>query len=195
VNTNFEEIFGSALDWLVKKGDKRNIACKAPPPVNHFQSNNDQNLSLKNIFRGLGIFLFQKTPKYAQSDNGTEEERTPDQQERDTDAIIADSFKNYNIDPDNLMLYTQRQMVEKATPIASRAGDSALNQKRADDILEQRQDIQRRSLVSTKRNEAGNTDTGTKNMFRSFASWVQSLNTLGEDAKTIVTTANNKDDC
>jgi hypothetical protein len=28
VNKNFEEIFGAGLDWLVQKGDKRNIACK-----------------------------------------------------------------------------------------------------------------------------------------------------------------------
>ena len=28
VSANFEEIFGSVNDWLIKKGDKRNIACK-----------------------------------------------------------------------------------------------------------------------------------------------------------------------
>ncbi len=68
INISMEEIFGSALDWLTQKGDKRNLACKGPPPVNYFQSNNDQNLFFSNIFRGLGIFIFKKTPKYAQSD-------------------------------------------------------------------------------------------------------------------------------
>jgi hypothetical protein len=51
VNTSFEEIFSSGLDWLVQKGDKRNLACKGPPPVNDYQSNNDLNLFFKNIFR------------------------------------------------------------------------------------------------------------------------------------------------
>jgi hypothetical protein len=170
IDTNFEEIFGSALDWLVKKGDKRNLACKAPTGVNFFQSRNDQNLSFKNIFHGLGIFLFQKTPKFAQPDSGLEEEKTVEQKEREVDGVIADSFKNYNIDPDNLMLYTQQQMVEQATPIAEKASESSANQERAVRAFKQRQSIERRTLVSAKISEVGNTDKGTKNMFRSFGS-------------------------
>ena len=59
-----------------KKGDKRNLACKAPPPVNHFQSNNDLNLFFKNIFRGLGIFVFTKTPPYAKMSTGVKQQKT-----------------------------------------------------------------------------------------------------------------------
>ncbi len=53
VDANFEEIVGSANEWLIKRGDKRNLACKAPVSFNFFQSNNDMNLFFKNIFRGL----------------------------------------------------------------------------------------------------------------------------------------------
>ncbi len=89
------------------------------------------------------------------------------------DGVIAQSFKNYNIDPENLMLFTDKQMAEQATPITQRAGDSANNQTRTTVILQQRQDIQRSALVSAKRNEMGNPDAGNKNMFRSFTSWMQ----------------------
>jgi hypothetical protein len=195
VNTNFEEIFGSATDWLVKKGDKRNLACKGPPPANQYQSNNDLNLSFTNIFRGLGIFLFQKTPKYAKSDGGSQEEKSSQEKEKEMDGVIADNFKSYNIDPDNLMLYTQQQMVESATPNASRAWDTANNQSRAASVLKQRQDIQRTALISAKRNEVGNPDEGTKNMFRSFGSWMTSFDGMVADSLDITKVWKDKPDC
>ncbi len=195
INTSFEEIVGSALDWLVQKGDKRNLACKAPPPVNHFQSNNDQNLSFANIFRGLGIFVFQKTPRYAQTDSDVEKEKSVEQKEKDMDGVIAASFKRYNIDPDNLMLFTEQQMIEQATPIAGKAGDTANNQTRTSVMLQQRQEIQRSGLISAKRNELGNPDEGTKNMFRSFHSWMQWFNTMISDTFDITKTWKEKPDC
>jgi|GEM_PF-3136094 len=195
VDANFEEILGSGVDWLIKKGDKRNIACKAPPPVNHFQSNNDLNLSFKNIFRGLGIYVFQKTPKYAESDDGSQEKKNDEQREKDIDGVIDDSFKNYNIDRKNLMMYTQQQMVEDATPIAQNAGDTAANQERAKNRLKQRQDIQRSTLVSAKRNEVNNPDEGTKNMFRSFGSWMKSFGAMTRDSLDISKAWKDKPDC
>lgn len=131
MDANFEEIFGSATDWLIKRGDKRNLACKTPPPTNHFQSNNDLNLFFKNIFRGLGIFVFTKTPPYAKSKIGSRSERTPLQKEKDTDDVIKSSLKNYNIDPAHLMLGTIRQSVQGTAPQASTYEQTAQNQKEA----------------------------------------------------------------
>ena len=119
MNTNFEEIFSSANDWLIKKGDKRNLACKAPPPVNHFQSNNDLNLFFKNIFRGLGIFVFKKTPPYAKSAAGSKTEKTALQKEKDTDDVINNTLKNYSIDKKHLLLGTIPQSVEGTAAWAS----------------------------------------------------------------------------
>jgi hypothetical protein len=65
--------------------------------------------------------VFQKTPKYAKPDGGSAEEKTEEEKEKEMDGVIADNFKNYNIDSDNLMLYTQQQMVEQATPTATNA--------------------------------------------------------------------------
>ncbi len=195
INTNLEEIFSSGNDWLIKKGDKRNIACKAPVGFNFFQSNNDQNLSLKNIFRGLGIFIFFKTPRYANNDRGTHEKKTVEQKERDMDGVIAESFKRRNIDPENLMLYTQQQMVEKATPLAQRAGDSAANQEKASYMLKQRQNIQTDATVSVIRNETGNPDEGMKNVFRSFGSWMSSFRMMIHDMLDISKVWKDKPDC
>jgi hypothetical protein len=89
--------------------------------VNYFQSNNDLNLSLKNIFHGLGIFLFQKTPKYAHTDSGSQRKLTEIEMETEMDGVIDDSFQNYNIDPDHLLLNSPQQVIQDATPIASKA--------------------------------------------------------------------------
>lgn len=89
--------------------------------MNFFQSRNDQNLSFTNIFRGLGIFVFQKTPKYAKTDSGSQEKQTEKEMEKEMDGVIEDSFQNYNIDKDHLLLNNKKQKIEKATPIASKA--------------------------------------------------------------------------
>jgi len=193
VDKNFEEIFGSGLDWLVKKWDKRNLACKAPPPVNFFQSNNDLNLSFKNIFRGLGIFVFQKTPKYAKSDGWSEEKKTIKEKEKEMDDAIEESFKNYNIDPDNLLLYTEEQMIEEYTPIARNAINSADNQKRAAERKDTK--INQKMSHSNKMNEAGNVDAAPKNMFRFIESSIKSFGTMVKDLFDILNVWGKKPDC
>lgn len=195
VSANFEEIFGSVNDWLIKKGDKRNIACKWPPPVNQYQSNNDQNLFFKNIFRGLGIFVFQKTPRFVEKDATIREKKTDVQKEKETDWVIAKSFKNHDIDTDNLMLYTQKQMVEEATPIARRAGDTAESQERAARIQKNNKNLQIATQTSQARIENGNPDESTKNMFRSFGSWVGSFGSMVGDTLDISKAWKDKPNC
>lgn len=194
INTNFEEIFGSGLDWLVKKGDKRNTACKAPPPVNHFQSNNDQNLSFTNIFRGLGIFVFQKTPKYAKTDTGSQKKQTEKEMEKEMDDVIKSSFKNRNIDLDHLLLNNKQQMIEKATPVASKAWDTAENQ---DTALRRGQTNTMQAVADTeqKRDMNLNQDEGIKNTFRSLGSWTSSLYTTIKDTFDIMKWWLSKPDC
>lgn len=194
VNGSFEEIFSSANGWLINRGDKRNLACKWPPPVNHFQSNNTDNLSFKNIFRGLGIFVFEKTPRFAQQKTWKPTEKTLQQKEKDTDAVIASSFKNRNINPDNLMLYTQEEMVARATPLTERAADSAANQERAARLLKERQAAQN-MFIQESRYDRGNIDESTKNMFRIYASWMQSFGTMVKDILDITKAWKDKPDC
>jgi hypothetical protein len=70
------------------------------------------NLSFANIFRGLGIFVFKKTPPYAKTFAGTKQDKTVLQKEQDTDDIIDTSLKNYGVDKDHLMLGTLSQSIE-----------------------------------------------------------------------------------
>jgi hypothetical protein len=70
------------------------------------------NLFFKNIFRGLGIFVFQKTPPFAKPKAGTRSERTALQKEKDTDDVIANYFKNSGVDPKHLLLGRKEQIVE-----------------------------------------------------------------------------------
>lgn len=192
VDTNFEEIFGSVNDWLIKKGDKRNLACKWPVAVNHFQSNNDQNLFFKNIFRGLGIFVFEKTPKYAKPDWWSSEEKTDKEKEEDTDKLIQKNLKNYNIDTENLLQYTDKQMIEQATPIPQNVGNSARNQNRA---LQNRKELMQQSTVEADMKEKGNTDKWMKNLFRFFDSTMQSYSGMVKDVFDIVTVWKDKPSC
>jgi hypothetical protein len=94
-----------------------------------------------------------------------------------------------------LMLYTQQQMVEQATPTATNAWNTARNQDRASQVLGQRGDIQRSALVSAKRNEIGNSDQGTKNMFRTVGSWMTSFNAMVTDTLDITKVWKDKPDC
>ncbi len=192
VDSNFEEIFGSVNDWLIKKGDKRNLACKWPPPVNFFQSNNDQNLSLKNIFRGLGIFVFQKTPTYAKPDGGSAEEKTDKEKEEAVDDIIRKNLKRRNIDTENLMQYTDRQMVKQATPIPRNARGSASNQSRAEQNLKEHS---QQDLVEEDMKEAANIDKWTKNLFRFFESSMSSFSGMVKDVFDIITGWKKKPTC
>lgn len=181
IDANFEEIFGSAVEWLVKRGDKRNIACKWPPPVNDFQSNNDLNLSFKNIFRGLGAFVFWKTPPFMQSQSGTKTIKTEEQKAKETDDRIQNSYKEYNINPDNLMWNRLQQKVEQATPIASKAGDTADNQIKAARILKQQREAERMNRQSQERRNIVNTDESLKNLTRQVGSYIKSFGTTMKD--------------
>lgn len=192
VDKNFEEILKSWINWLVDKGDKRNLACKWPPPVNQFQSNNDQNLSFKNIFRWLGIFVFQKTPKYAKNDGWPEEEKSEERKQKQTDDLIKKNLKRYNIDTDNLMQYTDKQMIEQATPISRYSWPAIWSQRSA---LQNRKDYLQDSTVQSDMKERGNTDKGLKNLFRSFDSMMQSFSNTSKDLFDIVDVWKNKPTC
>lgn len=63
-NNSFQAIFEEGLEWIIKHGDKRNFACKAAPTINEYESNDDASLKLSEIFTGLGIYVFWKTPPF-----------------------------------------------------------------------------------------------------------------------------------
>lgn len=63
-NNSFQAIFEEGLEWIIKHGDKRNFACKAAPTINQYESNDDAGLKLSEIFTGLGIHVFWKTPPF-----------------------------------------------------------------------------------------------------------------------------------
>lgn len=196
INTNFQEIFGSALDWLIKKWDKRNLACKAPPPVNHFQSNNDMNLSFSKIFRGLGIFVFKKTPPYAKtSTSKAKKEKTALQKEKDTDDVINNSLKNYNVDKEHLMLGTIWQSVEWAAPQAPTYLETAQNREKA---LRQYNDYQKakQNAWSIERKATGSrVNEVAKNSGRMVESWMSSLGTTIKDLLDISKAWKSKPPC
>lgn len=93
------------------------------------------------------------------------------------------------------MLYTEEEMVQRATPITQRAVDSVANQERAARLLRERQATQRSAHVSEKREDAGNTDESTKNMFRMFGSWMQSFGNTVKDTLDITKAWKGKPDC
>ncbi|MFA6079924.1 MAG: hypothetical protein WC753_00380 [Candidatus Gracilibacteria bacterium] len=196
VDANFEEIFGSAHDFLIKKGDKRNLACKTATSKNHFQSNNDLNLFFKNIFRGLGIFVFQKTPPFAKPKAGTRSERTALQKEKDTDDVIANYFKNSGVDPKHLLLGRKEQIVEGAalrgstTPLgAAQNVTDALRKTGENDTIANELSHNQKAKVNTTAN------TIAKNIGGTIESTTKSFGTMMQDLLKSLTAWKNKPPC
>ncbi len=106
-NSSLQWIFERGLEWLIKNGDKRNLACKAPPTINFYESENDLNFEFSKIFSGVSIFVFWKTPTFLEGflDRNTttkkeQEKKDIKREDQETEDSLRRSFKRLWLDFD-----------------------------------------------------------------------------------------------